>query len=256
MKLKCIGCEALARSLYFYAAHSTHLIDITLFKIGLHDTPEKLRAKLQMEIDTASEGEYDAILMAYGLCGNSTVGLQASRIKVVIPRAHDCITLFLGNRTEYQQQFEKYPGTYWYVLDYLERRNTMDTSLSLGTSISKESDKQYDEYVQKYGLENAQYLMSIMGTWHNHYQRAVFIDMNLGESKAVEEQARKEATHYGWQFEKIDGNPTLIRRLLSGDWDSDFVIINPGQQLIMTYDQYIIDSVNLISKIDPLESNA
>jgi hypothetical protein len=256
MKLKCIGCEALARSLYFYAAHSCHLIDITLFKIGLHDTPEKLRAKLQMEIDTASEGEYDAILMAYGLCGNSTVGLQASRIRVVIPRAHDCITLFLGNRKEYQQQFEKYPGTYWYVLDYLERRNNTDTTLALGASVGKVSDKQYDEYVQKYGLENAQYLMTVMGTWQDHYQRAVFIDMNLGESKAVEDQARHEATQYGWQFEKIDGNPTLIKQLFSGDWDSDFVIISPGQQLSMTYDQRILESVNLIPKIDPPEPNA
>lgn len=48
----------------------------------------------------------------------------ASRLaipRLVIPRAHDCITLYLGSRQRYLEQFNARPGTYWYSLDYLER---------------------------------------------------------------------------------------------------------------------------------------
>ena len=59
--------------------------------------------------------------MGYGLCGQATAGLTAAGLPVVVPRAHDCITLFLGSRREYQHQFEDFPGTYWYAQDYVER---------------------------------------------------------------------------------------------------------------------------------------
>ena len=59
--------------------------------------------------------------MGYGLCGQATAGLIARSIPIVIPHAHDCITLFLGSRDSYQYQFVNYPGTYWYAHDYIER---------------------------------------------------------------------------------------------------------------------------------------
>ena len=57
---------------------------------------------------------YDAVVMVYGLCGRATAGITARDVPVVIPRAHDCITLFLGSRARYSEQHENQPGTYWY----------------------------------------------------------------------------------------------------------------------------------------------
>ena len=57
MKLKCIGCDALARVIYFCAAKSPHIVDVTLMQLGLHREPEDLRARLQHEIDVA-EGSF------------------------------------------------------------------------------------------------------------------------------------------------------------------------------------------------------
>ena len=131
MKLKCLSCEALTRLAYLCAAYSPHQVDVELFQIGLHNTPLHLRAILQGQIDTTVGQGYDAIVLAYGLCGQATAGLVARDIPLVIPRAHDCITLFLGSRARYNAQFEDQPGTYWYVQDYIERREGAGTALSI-----------------------------------------------------------------------------------------------------------------------------
>jgi hypothetical protein len=242
MRLKCLGCDALARIVYLCAAHSPHIVDVTLFRLGLHDQPQDLQVRLQAHVDaTVGEG-YDAIVMAYGLCGQATAGLQARDIPIIIPRAHDCITLFLGDRARYQQQFTEHPGTYWYALDYVQR-NITGSRLSLGTS-GLETDVQsvYDEYVEKYGRDNANYLMEVMGAWQDHYDRAVFIDMAVGDSERVETQTRDEAARRGWRFERMEGDLILIRRLLNGDWDKDFLVLEPGHQIKMTYDHTVIGS--------------
>jgi len=77
MKLKCLACEALARPVYLCAARSPHVVDVELYRIGLHREPDDLRARLQARIDAASQEEWDAVVMVYGLCGQSTAGLVA-----------------------------------------------------------------------------------------------------------------------------------------------------------------------------------
>jgi hypothetical protein len=159
----------------------------------------------------------------------------------VVPRAHDCITLYLGSRERYQEQFENNKGTYWYTLDYMERRDdTPHSTLALGSGIDTDLDAVYDEYVEKYGEDNADYLMEVMGAWQEHYQRAAFIDMGVGDGTAIEQQAQADAARRGWIFEKVAGDLILIRRLLAGDWDNDFLVLQPGEQLTITYDADVI----------------
>lgn len=241
MRLKCLGCDALARLIYLSAAHSPHIVDVSLFKLGLHRNPADLQARLQREVDNVTGG-YDAIVMAYGLCGKATAGLTARTIPLVIPRAHDCITLFLGGRNRYNEQHQKTPGTYWYALDYIERGSEDGKRVVLGavTEDGFNVEDMYDEYVAKYGQDNADYLMEVLGGWQAHYQRAAYIDMGIGDGKAVEVQAQQEATRHGWAFERVAGDMILIRRLLNGDWNEDFLVLQPGQKLGMSYDEEII----------------
>ena len=41
-------------------------------------------------------------------------------------------------------------------------------------------------------------------------------------------------------YEVIRPSVVLVRRLLFGDWRDDFLVLEPGQQLRMTYDQQVI----------------
>jgi hypothetical protein len=240
LKILCLACEVLARPLYLCAARSAHIVDIQLMQRGLHNQPANLRAVLQAAVDTASEKPYDAIVMGYGLCGQATAGLTARSKMLVIPRAHDCITLFLGSRARYQQQFEQFPGTYWYAQDYIERDDGSSGSLSLGSGVEEDMDKVYAEYVEKYGQDNADYLMEVMGAWKQHYSRAAYVNLGVGDGGAVEAKARDQAVRRGWSFDRLEGDLVLIRRLLEGDWNEDFLILQPGQKLAMTYNEDVI----------------
>ena len=242
MKLKLIACEVLARPVYLCASRSPHIIDIDLIKKGLHERPAELRAHLQSRVDSAEDQAYDYILLGYGLCGQATAGLVARTVPLVIPRAHDCITLFLGSRLLYQHQFDNHPGTYWYAQDYIERSDGSTSVLSLGSGTDNLLQATYEEYVQKYGKDNADYLMEVMGAWQQHYQRAVYIDMGVGDGTLVQQQAQEGAARRGWTFERLTGDLVLIRRLLEGDWQAgdDFLTIPPGHAIQMTYDESIL----------------
>ena len=241
MRIKCLSCEALTRMVYLCAASSPHLVDVELVRIGLHNEPINLRVLLQQKIDALSRKDFDAVVLAYGLCGQATLGLVARDIPLVLPRAHDCITLFLGSRARYQEQFEGNPGTYWYSLDYIERKEASGTFVALGASIdSTNIQSKYEEYVEKYGADNADYLMEVMGAWQSHYNRAAYIDLGVGDGTLLEAQTASEAANRGWNYERLTGNLTLIRRLLNGDWDQDFLVIQPGQEVAMSYDEDVV----------------
>jgi hypothetical protein len=239
MRLKCIACEVLARPIYLCAARSAHIVDIELVSKAQHNHPAKLLSTLQERVLTANGQDYDAVVMGYGLCGKSTHGLVAGAVPLVIPRAHDCITLFLGSRVRYQEQFERIPGTYWYVQDYMER-DASGTSLSAGSGMEGDLQLQFEEFVLKYGKDNADYLMETMGAWQQHYQRAAFIDMGTSDITSAENKTIMEAERRGWTYERLTGDLVLLRRLLDGDWEKDFLIVPPGKQITMTYNDNII----------------
>lgn len=239
MKIKCIACEALARLVYRAAGASPHIVDIDMLKLGLHANPADLRARLQASVDAAGDGEYDAVVMAYGLCGKATAGIRAGQVPLVIPRAHDCITLFLGGRERYEREFSSCPGTYWYAADYIER-GSGNTSLSIGNTSDEQARAMREEFVKTYGAENADYLMESMGAWSQHYKRAVFVRHGGGGEDATEKTARDEAARRGWEFVTIAGDPTLISRLLAGTWDDDFLTLKPGEELVESYDQGVV----------------
>ncbi len=238
-----LTCTALARSIYHLAANAPHAVSVELIDQGLHNRPNHLRDMIQSAVDQVEPGAYDALLLVYGICGMSTVGLTARDIPLVMPRAHDCITLYLGSRQLYQEEFTNHPGTYWYSLEYLERQGSMD---GLGAGMSDMMDGVYEEYVEKYGKDNADYLMEVMGEWSNHYERAVFIDTGLGDGSAYEAKARQQAQERGWTFQKMQGNRRLLKMLVEGDWtEDDFLVVPPGHTIRQTGDENLLEAVPL-----------
>ncbi len=238
-----IACEALARAVYFYAAQSPHRINLTLQKIGLHDRPTSLREHLQKLIDQTSADEYDAILLAYGLCGRAIDGLVSRDVQLVIPRAHDCITLYLGSREAYSEQQNNHPGTYWFSQDYLERSGRYGENMALGSVLPPDLNNTYDEFVRKYGEENAQYLMETLNGWQQHYTRAVLFETEFGVNEEIRKNAQAQAQKNGWQLETVQSNFQLIKKQIFGEWDQDFLTVPPHHQIQMTADKGIITAV-------------
>ena len=105
-RLKVLACKVLYREISLLTSLCENFIDVTYLQQGLHDTPDILRKTLQDEIDRIDAGkdiyscrkrenkDFDAILLACGLCSNAICGLGSKKYKLVLPRAHDCITVY------------------------------------------------------------------------------------------------------------------------------------------------------------------
>ncbi len=239
MLLKLICCNVFLREACLVIAHSPHIVDPEFFELGEHVRPQKLRTALQERIDATEQSakQYDAILLLYGLCGNATVGLQARKTRLVLPRAHDCCTILLGSKERFQQHFGDNPSRPFGSIGYLERGDYFlrtecgDNQIAYGDPFAA--------LVEKYGEDNARYIWEQMhpaGLEPEHNQVA-FIEISetahLGAAKLFQQKAVAE----GKECLSVEGNLQLIRSLLNGDWPAeDFLVVEPGQQTTGIYD--------------------
>ena len=162
MIFKMIACEVFSREVCLCAATSPHRVDIEFTDKGAHEKSEGLRALIQSKIDAAESGSiaYDAILLGFGLCGNSVLGLRASGTRMDIPRAHDCCTIFLGSRLEFEKHFKDNPSLPFSSTGYMERGGSSLHEASIG--IIPGMVDSYQKYVERYGEENAKYIMETL----------------------------------------------------------------------------------------------
>lgn len=184
-----------------------------ILDFGLHLTPEKLRNTLQETIDAASF-EADTIILGYGLCSMAVVGLKATKCTLVVPRVDDCIAIFLGSHTAYKQQASQEPGTYYLTKGWIE---VNDTPFA-----------EYKRLTERYGLERADRIMKLM---FKNYTRLAFIDTGHYEQERYREYARSMAKQFELRYEELIGSKALIKKMIYGPWDADFVIAHPGETI-------------------------
>lgn len=238
-QFKVIACEVLTREICLAVGESPHSVDLEFTDKGAHNDSAKLRELIQSRIDLAESGnrEYEAIILGFGLCGNALEGVAARKTKLIIPRAHDCCTLFLGDKKKFQEYFGDRPSTPFTSAGYMEHggsltRDSGDFAEQMGL---KET---YEDYVAMYGEESAQYLWdSLHTTRDSQSQEIVFIETpelsHLGYAEKCQEQAKEENK----KFTKLEGSMSLLRNLILGNWkEEDYLTVNPGQKIKAVYD--------------------
>ncbi len=251
LRLRCIACEVLARPVYDCAARSRHVVDVVLLRRGLHDRPGVLLERLVDEVHETGP-EYDAAVLASGICGGAAAGLTAGRVPVVVPRALDCRTMLLGDRRRYADEARAHPRTYWYAPDYVERMGDPSESpiglLGIGSDADDDLRAAYADYIGTFGKANADALTEALGSWGRHYAEAAFVDAGLGDTSAAESRAREEASRRGLAFRRVAADLGLLQRLLDGDWGEDFVVLRPGQRLGLTMDERVVTAEDATSR--------
>jgi hypothetical protein len=245
MRLKLIACEIFYRELCAAVAKSINQIDVEFLPKGLHDIGQPgMSARLNEALAAVDASRYEAVLLGYALCSNGLLGLEAKKIPLIVPRAHDCITLFLGNKERYLEYFQRNPGTYFKTSGWIERGRGL--AQSWGESIQNQAGmtKSYEELLAKYGEDNAKFLYDQLCNMTRNYKKITFIEMGVEPDDRFERQARSEAASLGWAYDKLQGDMSLIQDLLDAHWDENrFLTVPPGCRIAPSYDERIIKSI-------------
>lgn len=241
MKYKMICCEVFEREVAFCIKYTDVPIDVEYTKKSAHEKPEQLRKEIQKAID-GSKG-YDAILLGFGLCGNSINGLKAQNIKLVVPRAHDCCTIFLGSREKFNKLFTGRESMPWGCTGYCEKDGdylrTTDTGKIIGF------DKTYDEFVEKYGEENAMHIWKTLYPKTKNNQ-VVFIKIPETYNHTVFKKFERNMNLQGNEIVMEKGSLFIVSKMLKGLWDDDFIVVYPGNEISAIYDrEKIIEAKDL-----------
>jgi len=242
LRLKLIACEILYRELCAVAARSSNQVDLEFLPKGLHDIgQEGMHRRLSEVLGAVDESSYDAVAMGYALCSNGVVGLAARRVPLVIPRGHDCITLFFGSKERYLEYFHGNPGTYFKTSGWIERGEHLaqlgDESIKHKTGMGQT----YDELVARYGEDNARFLYEQLTDLTRNYGQLTYIQMGIEPDDRFERHTRDLAAERGWKYDHVRGDLALLRALVDGPWDDDrFLVVQPGQQVAASFDQGVL----------------
>ncbi|MCK5114151.1 MAG: DUF1638 domain-containing protein [Phycisphaerae bacterium] len=248
-RYKFIGCEVFYREACYLASMSKDLVDVEFLRKGLHDLETAdMVARIQNAVDLASNADvpYDAILLGYGRCNDGLVDITAGEVPLVIPKAHDCITVFFGSRGDYKKHFDENSGTYYETTGWIERGDCDDGSVQRpaygmeGVMGKLGLTESYEQLVAKHGKDNADYLVETLGGWEQAYSQLCYLEMGVCDESEFITTAKKRAEQHGWKFELRKGALTLLRKLFSGKWDDDFVLVPPNSKLVAKNDENIL----------------
>ena len=190
--------------------------------IMLHNSPKKLGAALQEQLDALAEPSF--VIVGYGLCGNGLVGVKAGVHTLIIPRTHDCVAIFLGSHQRYVQRFFANPGTYYLTKGWIDAR---DEPLS-----------DYHDYVKEFDEETADYLFEMK---YKHYRRICLVGFSQQELDDYRAQASAVAEFMNRRFgnvvfEETLGSTALIESMVEkgigqSAADDEFVVVGPGGEI-------------------------
>ena len=186
---------------------------------SLHDTPKKMPALIQKEVDAVASYATQ-IVLGYGFCSNGIAGVKAPKQGIIVPRVHDCIALFIGSAKAYNIEFNANPGTYYLTPGWLEE----------GRDPLGYMEK---DYVPKMGRKKAE-----MGTklTFAQYSYITLIDTGVKDMAPMREIGQKNAKFLDLAYKEIDGTHEYFKKILYGPHDKkNFIHFKENELITINY---------------------
>lgn len=175
----------------------------------LHNYPDRLRSELQSRLDRM---EADTVLLAFAQCGNAVVGLEARSARLVLPRFADCVHILSSRQPGSPGAVEM--GVLYLFPGSLEQRGGLF--------------KDYDRCCARYGPEKG---LRICRQMVKNYRAVSFMDTGTEDPAACEPKARELARLLALDYTSCGGTIRVLRKLFSGQWDEEFVVVPRGGTL-------------------------
>lgn len=206
-----IACATLEQELKLVINELSCDFPIIWIESGLHGYPEKLNKRIQEVMDNL-DSKYETVLVLFGFCGNSMVGINPGNRTFAMPLTCDCIPIFLGSNKKREQIGAH---TYFFTKGYLNSEQTI---------ISEN-----DYYNQKYGEKRAKRITQMMIV---NYKDIAIIDTGAYDVKSVYDAVEPFAKTNNLDLNIVSGDLILIKDLVSGNWDDErFLVIEPNGQV-------------------------
>jgi hypothetical protein len=203
-------------------------------EMGLHDSPDRLRGEIAAVIrELEADPCVDTILLAYGLCGKGLLGLAAGRCPLVLPRAHDCISVLLGGPERHSAVLKENPATYFYSPGWVR-----------GKRVPGPDREAYlrELYTERHGDDDPELIEDLIEAdreTFSHHNCAAYVDMT--DNAKAEAYCRRCAESLAWEYKRLPGDASILRDLVEGRWDPErFLVVEPGHRVVQASDGSII----------------
>jgi len=211
MRAVILACQTIQDELRLALKETGADYPVVYIESGLHNTPEVLHRRIQSQLDMIDNVE--TVLMAFGYCGNSLLGIKSASFTIVVPRVDDCIPLLLGS-CEARRLISQEMGTYFATKGWLGNERNI-----LG---------EYERCVSRYGEQRA---LRLIKTMLGHYRRFMLIDTGAYPIDSVVPRTEEFAARVGLKHAIVPGSLRLLHKLLRGQWDREFIVLKPGEEI-------------------------
>lgn len=184
---------------------------VTYLSRVYHRDPKEMRQHILEALQTLKE-QADVVLVAMGFCGGSWENVEVP-CTLVIPRIDDCVSLLLQVGDEPVSNLKE--QGHLYVREKDPRRESFHAIFDkLTQDIDEETRKRYHQ------------------DWMKLYTHIDIMDTGLNNCRRAEYQAivSEDADWLGARLSYVQGGTHLLEKLFSGNWDEQFLVLEPGSK--------------------------
>ncbi|MBR1591333.1 MAG: DUF1638 domain-containing protein [Acidaminococcaceae bacterium] len=203
-----IACSSLTE--YVAAAQKKAGTDFPVVWLNrvYHRDPAEMQAHIKEKL-AALPADTETVLVAMGFCGGSWNQVR-SRFRLVLPRIDDCVSLLLQTTDTPQSNLKKMD--HLYVRDKNPGRESFKAIFDrLAVNVDEATKQKYYE------------------SWKKSFRCISIMDTGINDSRRPEYAAvvKKDADWLEAEMEYVDGGTHLLEKLFSGQWDAQFLVLEP-----------------------------
>ena len=143
--------------------------------------------------------------------------IVARHLTLVFPRVDDCVSLFLNCGCS-REEIVRDGRSFYLTKGWLCHDNPFD--------------KDFDIWVERFGEERARRLRKAMVRSYEHVK---MIDTGAYEMVDWTPQSQAWAEDLELEDGTVPGSVQLLERLLAGPWDSEIVVVPPGERITIRH---------------------